>query len=235
MPELKPVSAVSSTLSIIFGAALVLLAAAAVFVMPGPGAAWLAMSSTPTDTPTRAASVATAAPSASSTAKATAALSGATSTATPARAPAPGSPTVARATPTPGASVTPAGTPAATPAATPTATTRTYVVQEGDTLSAIAEQFGVSAAAILQANGLEDADSLSQGQELTIPSPPAETPAPSVTAEPAPRPATTYVVEEGDTLLGIAIKFGVDVEDLTRVNGIDDANGLAVGQELTIP
>ncbi len=48
---------------------------------------------------------------------------------------------------------------------------RTYVVQSGDTLRSIAEQFGVSVQAIIDANRLtpEEADSLRVGQELVIP------------------------------------------------------------------
>ena len=48
---------------------------------------------------------------------------------------------------------------------------QTYVVESGDTLSGIAEQFGVSVADIVDANGLtdEEADSLQIGQELIIP------------------------------------------------------------------
>jgi LysM repeat protein len=48
---------------------------------------------------------------------------------------------------------------------------RRYVVQPGDTLRSIAEQFGVSVQALLEANNLtpEEADSLRVGQELIIP------------------------------------------------------------------
>jgi LysM repeat protein len=48
---------------------------------------------------------------------------------------------------------------------------RSYTVQPGDTLRSIAEQFGVSVAAILEANDLTpaQADALRPGQELVIP------------------------------------------------------------------
>ncbi len=45
----------------------------------------------------------------------------------------------------------------------------------------------------------------------------------------------TYVVQSGDTLGGIAIQFGVSVEDLQAANGIDDPAKLRVDQELIIP
>jgi LysM repeat protein len=48
---------------------------------------------------------------------------------------------------------------------------RRYTIEPGDTLRDIAERFGVSIAAILEANGLtpEQADSLRPGQEIIIP------------------------------------------------------------------
>jgi hypothetical protein len=48
---------------------------------------------------------------------------------------------------------------------------QTYVVQEGDSLRSIAEQFGVETTALLEANDLtpEEGDNLSPGQELVIP------------------------------------------------------------------
>jgi LysM repeat protein len=44
-----------------------------------------------------------------------------------------------------------------------------------------------------------------------------------------------YVVQEGDSLYGIALEFGVSTEDLMRANGLLDPNFLVVGQELFIP
>jgi LysM repeat protein len=64
-----------------------------------------------------------------------------------------------------------------------------------------------------------------------------ETPTGRVTpATPATRPTpVVYVVEEGDTLGAIAIRFDVSVEALQSANGIDDPARLRVGQELVIP
>ncbi|HEY8598409.1 MAG TPA: LysM peptidoglycan-binding domain-containing protein [Thermomicrobiales bacterium] len=46
-----------------------------------------------------------------------------------------------------------------------------YVVQSGDTLSGIAEQFGVTIQQIIDANSLQNPDLLLPGQELIIPAP----------------------------------------------------------------
>ncbi len=51
----------------------------------------------------------------------------------------------------------------------PAATFRTYVVKSGDSLSAIAERFGTTVAAIVDLNNLSNPNSLSVGQVLRIP------------------------------------------------------------------
>ena len=73
---------------------------------------------------------------------------------------------------------------------------------------------------------------------------PALAPAPTlavVTATPGPPPIPTpgqqqrYVVREGDTLSGIAARFGVSEDAILDANPLSDPNRLLVGQELVIP
>jgi N-acetylmuramoyl-L-alanine amidase len=77
----------------------------------------------------------------------------------------------------------------ATPTPTPTPTApadEVYVVESGDTLSSIAQRFGVTVAAIVEANDLTDPDRLAIGDELVIPGGAApEVPATEVPAEDA--------------------------------------------------
>ena len=61
--------------------------------------------------------------------------------------------------------------PAATATAPAAAGGKKYVVQSGDTLSGIAEQFGVTIQRIIDANSLQNPDLLLPGQELIIPVP----------------------------------------------------------------
>ena len=68
---------------------------------------------------------------------------------------------------------------------------------------------------------------------------PTSTPAP-YTPAPTPTPTLTptpiiYVIQKGDTPLGIANKFGVSLRELQDTNGITDPRALRVGQELIIP
>ncbi|MFC2026316.1 peptidoglycan DD-metalloendopeptidase family protein [Chloroflexota bacterium] len=44
-----------------------------------------------------------------------------------------------------------------------------------------------------------------------------------------------YIVQEGDSLWDIAVRFGVSLEDLSRENGISDLSQLAISDRLVIP
>ncbi len=130
-----------------------------------------------------------------------------------------------------------------TATATPVAGQPTvYVVQPGDTLSTIAEQFDVTVEALMQVNDLANPDTLFVGQELVIPRgtvAPRPTPTPSATLRASPTPAPgqmiIYVVKPGDNLTSIAQQFDVPVEDILRANGLANADAIFVGQELLIP
>lgn len=109
----------------------------------------------------------------------------------------------------------------------------TYVVRAGDTLNGIAARFGVSPAALALANGISNPNKIYIGQRLTIPG--------STTTQPAPNPApgTTgsnniYVVQSGDTLSKIAVRFGSTVQALMAANGLTNADLIWVGQRLKI-
>lgn len=52
---------------------------------------------------------------------------------------------------------------------------------------------------------------------------------------PAPAGTRLYVVERGDTLYSIALRFGTTVSVLQTLNGIDDPNYITVGQVLRVP
>ena len=73
--------------------------------------------------------------------------------------------------------------------------------------------------------------------EIVIATP---TPNPTPTATPVARPTPTptplvYAVQAGDTLSGIAARFGLTVEELVQANRLVDPDSLQIGQQLTIP
>ncbi|MDP2728213.1 MAG: M23 family metallopeptidase [Dehalococcoidia bacterium] len=96
-----------------------------------------------------------------------------------------------------------------------------YEVVSGDTISTIAERFGISTETVLWANNLSNANFIKDGQSLLI----------------LPVDGISYSVAKGDTLLSLAIKYGVSTEDILGYPGNDlpDANALSIGQELIIP
>ncbi len=69
--------------------------------------------------------------------------------------------------------------------------------------------------------------------------PPPSLLAPTPTVVPAapvtPGSGTTYVVQPGDTLYSIAVRFGVSLQALIEANRIEDPNQLQAGQVLVIP
>lgn len=123
------------------------------------------------------------------------------------------------------------------PAATSAASV-VHIVQRGENLTWIARRYGVSVGAVVTANGLSDPGRIYGGQQLIIPgSTPAPTAAPvfSAPAAPAPAVAQTHVIQRGETLIGIARRYGVSVADIAAANGIADASRIFGGQPITIP
>jgi LysM repeat protein len=70
----------------------------------------------------------------------------------------------------------------------------------------------------------------------TVTPTPTVTPPVPPTPTPSPTPETQiYVVVPGDTLSGIAARFGVSTQELMRLNGLSSGDILSVGQELRVP
>ncbi len=122
----------------------------------------------------------------------------------------------------------------------------TYVVQPGDNLFRISLRFGVTVAALQQANTIANPNLIFVGQVLQIPGAtgsPAPTTAPSAggaTATPAPvTPPSgqmgSYTVQAGDTLSKIAARFGTTAATIAAANNIANINLIFVGQVLQIP
>lgn len=105
----------------------------------------------------------------------------------------------------------------------PTSENAIHVVQAGDTLWAIGQQYGVSVNQIKQWNQLTS-NFLSIGQRLSIGTP---------TTTPPVDNQTKYIVKSGDTLWSIANRYGVTVSHLKQWNNLT-SNLLAIGQTLIV-
>jgi LysM repeat protein len=86
---------------------------------------------------------------------------------------------------------------------------------------------------LMSLNGLTDANRIRIGQVLTIAAGAAAAPAPAAPASTA-GSATSYTVVAGDTLSGIASRFGTTSRNLMALNGITNANFLRIGQVLRL-
>lgn len=73
-----------------------------------------------------------------------------------------------------------------------------------------------------------------QSNGTSKPSKPSVKPAPKPKPAPAPVQAT-YTVRSGDTLSGIASRYGTSWQELQRINGIADANRIFPGQVIKLP
>ena len=99
------------------------------------------------------------------------------------------------------------------PGAGPSAAITSVVVtvKWGDSLSAIATDYGVTVASLMEANGIRDADSIFAGQELVVP---------GVSGPLLPVGPAVVTVASGDTLSEIAEKFGVGLSALMNANSL---------------
>ncbi len=97
--------------------------------------------------------------------------------------------------------------------------TTSYTVVNGDTISTIADRFGISIRTVLWANGLSETDYIKPGQSLKIP----------------PLSGYLYTIKKGDTLAAIAKKYKGDVEEILTANDLPAADAIEVGQEIIIP
>lgn len=96
---------------------------------------------------------------------------------------------------------------------------RVYTVREGDTLSHVAEMFGVTTNTILWANDLPKATQIRPGDTLVI----------------LPIVGVQHEVMSGDTIGSIAEIYDGDADEILAYNELTDADTLSVGDVLLIP
>lgn len=104
--------------------------------------------------------------------------------------------------------------------------TRTHVVSRGETLSGIAGRHGVSARTLARFNNLDNGQLIYAGQNLEVPV------GGQRAAERALPEDGVYRVRVGDTLSGIARRFGISQGDLLAYNRFSDMDRIYPGQQL---
>jgi len=106
-----------------------------------------------------------------------------------------------------------------------------HTVSAGDSFESIANKYGVTIRELISANP----QLLKKGEKLTIP---VAIVIPDDKGDGSGEGGSglrTYTVKPGDTLTGIAIKFGTTVAAIASANNITNINNISVGQVLIIP
>ena len=94
-----------------------------------------------------------------------------------------------------------------------------YTVKSGDTISAIAQSFGLKVNTILWANDLGSFSIIRAGDELKI----------------LPSNGFLYKVKSGDTLNKLAQDYKVELSEILETNTLNEKSSIVIGQELIIP
>lgn len=158
---------------------------------------------------------------------------------------APAEPVIATATLAAAPATTPIPAPATAAAAAPAesiagpATHSVHIVSRGDTLYSVARLYGTTVADIQSRNQLAHAN-LRAGQKLTVagtlpPALPGLIPvsAPETTPQAAHGPQT-HTIKNGDTLFGIANRYGVQLADLMRWNKLTPRSVIRPGARIKV-
>ncbi|MEX1019254.1 MAG: LysM peptidoglycan-binding domain-containing protein [Litorilinea sp.] len=129
----------------------------------------------------------------------------------------------------------------AQPLATSPATPEFHVVLPGESLSVIAQRYGLSLAALMAENGITDPDAIRIGARLRLPplAQTSPTPAgpgivgvdPQFALDDAP---ALHVVLPGESVLGIAQRYGISAAELMAWNGITDPDHIVIGRSLRL-
>jgi len=104
-----------------------------------------------------------------------------------------------------------------------------YRVRAGDTLGTIASRHGTTVAALVRANDLRNPNLILVGQRIDVP---AGSAGGSGTARPA-GGATAHVVRSGDTIAGVASRYGISQSQLVAANGLTNGR-IYTGQQLRL-
>src|SRR5207302_1371529 len=94
-----------------------------------------------------------------------------------------------------------------------------HVVQPGDVLWQIADEYGLRTETLLWANDIPNADLILAGQTLTIP----------------PEDGVFYTVQPGEHLSDVATRYGVDPSAVAGANNLASVDAIQAGTDIFLP
>lgn len=94
-----------------------------------------------------------------------------------------------------------------------------YVVEEGDTVAAIADKFRLKPSTLIAANGLSSRAVIREGMTLRVPA----------------VDGLVYVVKRGDTVGIIGRRLSAEPRDIISANGLSGDGSITIGMELIVP
>ncbi len=109
------------------------------------------------------------------------------------------------------------------------------MVKTGETLGEIAQLYNVSIEEIAAANGITNFDSLDVGQELIIQTGAANSGDNGNANTPPGAGEQVHIVQAGDNLFRIGLRYGFTAEELAAYNNISNVARIDVGQVIKIP
>lgn len=111
-----------------------------------------------------------------------------------------------------------------------------HVIQPGDSLGKVARQYNVDPATLAAYNQIGDPNRILIGQSIRIPGAGATGDAAAVTLPAAvmAAPPAEHVVARGESLTAISRRYGLDVQELMRINGVTNPNHIEIGQTLRL-
>lgn len=101
---------------------------------------------------------------------------------------------------------------------------RFHTVKSGETLSAIARDYGTTVGDIMRLNGMNADSKLIVGERIQIP------PSGKTILR-----GRTHTIQSGETLSAIAQQYGTTVGDIMRLNGMNADSKLVIGEVINIP
>lgn len=94
-----------------------------------------------------------------------------------------------------------------------------HEIESGDTVSTIAEEYGLKTNTVLWENGLSSSSTLKVGQKLIIP----------------PVDGVTHIVEKGQDVKKIASVYGISEDSIIKQNRLEEGAGLNSGEAIFVP